>query len=260
MTTIDQNRLKGNYAANLIAEWLSRVCLVRPVAEGTDIGIDLYCESVIRNTPFLHFWVQVKAINNSHISTDGKSAWFNFKTSHLHYWSRQPVPLYAFLVPIHNWPPALPERIFIVQLTKWILDNGIPEQQKTKTIETSHVIEASNIDRYLSHLIQTEIPHDTAILLIDKGIFAPLPKGQNSDPESFPFPFGLARRYLGKFIETAKNTFTLAELNLGTDTEQIQESSLQGWMQELESLTQVVNNLKTIIEYRILRQKNANNK
>jgi len=61
-------QLKGNYAENLVAEWLSRVCLVRPVASGTDIGIDLYCESVVGNKPYHHFWVQVKTITSKDIS------------------------------------------------------------------------------------------------------------------------------------------------------------------------------------------------
>lgn len=62
MPTISDKQLKGNFAENLVAEWLSRACLVRPVAVGTDIGIDLYCESLVDNNPHLHFWVQVKAI------------------------------------------------------------------------------------------------------------------------------------------------------------------------------------------------------
>ena len=110
MTTVDVNRLKGNYAENTVAAWLSHACLVRPVAEGTDIGIDLYCESVIGQAPYLHFWAQVKAIGSSHIATEnGKEvAWFDFETRHLRYWARQPIPVYAFLVPVENWPPDLP--------------------------------------------------------------------------------------------------------------------------------------------------------
>ncbi|MBW1863160.1 MAG: hypothetical protein JRJ02_12425 [Deltaproteobacteria bacterium] len=46
MTKVDKNRIMGNYGANLVAELLSRHCLVRPVVEGTDIGIDLYCETL----------------------------------------------------------------------------------------------------------------------------------------------------------------------------------------------------------------------
>ena len=61
MPSVDVNRLKGNYAQTLVSTWLSRMCLVRPVAEGTDIGIDLYCEAIVDGVPYLHFWVQVES-------------------------------------------------------------------------------------------------------------------------------------------------------------------------------------------------------
>lgn len=70
---IDQNRLKGNYAEAIVSEWVSRSCLIRPVAEGTDIGVDLYCEAVIENSPYLHFWAQVKSISHDELKEkDGK--------------------------------------------------------------------------------------------------------------------------------------------------------------------------------------------
>ena len=57
MTLVDRNRLKANHAEAAVTGWLSRVCLIRPVSAGTDIGVDLYCESVLEDRPFLHFWV-----------------------------------------------------------------------------------------------------------------------------------------------------------------------------------------------------------
>jgi hypothetical protein len=74
MTSVDENRLRGNYAQAVVSSWLSRACLVRPVAEGTDIGIDLYCESVLEGQPYLHFWVQVKAIPAASVTVvEGKA-------------------------------------------------------------------------------------------------------------------------------------------------------------------------------------------
>ena len=43
---LDEKGQKGNFAEATVAAWLSRRCLVRPVATGTDIGVDLYCESL----------------------------------------------------------------------------------------------------------------------------------------------------------------------------------------------------------------------
>ncbi|GAI83095.1 unnamed protein product [marine sediment metagenome] len=60
MPNIDEKRILGNYGSNLVAHTLSKICLVRPVAEGTDIGIDLYCETIEERQGFLHFWAQVK--------------------------------------------------------------------------------------------------------------------------------------------------------------------------------------------------------
>src|SRR5690606_9315939 len=56
---------KGNAGENYVAYLLSTFCIVRPVASGTDIGIDLYCELPIANEKgniitYLHFGVQVK--------------------------------------------------------------------------------------------------------------------------------------------------------------------------------------------------------
>jgi hypothetical protein len=85
MTIVDLNRLKGNYSQNTVSALLSRTCLVRPVAEGTDIGVDLYCESVLDQSPHLHFWAQVKTISSSQILKKGgqEVACFDFDTNHL---------------------------------------------------------------------------------------------------------------------------------------------------------------------------------
>ena len=61
MPAVTENRLKGNYGASLVMSRLSGECLVRPVAAETDVGVDLYCETVAEGRPFLHFWLQVKA-------------------------------------------------------------------------------------------------------------------------------------------------------------------------------------------------------
>lgn len=72
MPIVNENCLKGNYAASYVASKLSAYCLVRPVAADTDVGIDLYCETVQENQPFLHFWMQVKSGKQCHLYKSGK--------------------------------------------------------------------------------------------------------------------------------------------------------------------------------------------
>ena len=59
--TITDEQLKGNWAEQYIAsELASQDCFIRRVTQGHDYGIDLYCETVKDNKPFLHFWCQIK--------------------------------------------------------------------------------------------------------------------------------------------------------------------------------------------------------
>ena len=74
MPAIIPNRLKGNYGAALVSSRLSGECLVRPVAADTDVGIDLYCETVAEGHPFLHFWLQVKAGDQCNVDPSCRSA------------------------------------------------------------------------------------------------------------------------------------------------------------------------------------------
>ena len=170
---VDRNRIKGNYAANLVAAWLSRRCLVRPVAEGTDIGIDFYCESVVSTMPFLHFLVQVKAIPARNLKND--RAWYQFETRHLRYWQRQPIPAYSLLVPITGWPPeTTPSKIWIVRISQHLAQNGLP-QTKSLRLTTGEALEAANLDQDVEGFISTIVPQDTALILLSKGIVAPVP-------------------------------------------------------------------------------------
>ncbi len=189
MPFVSNERLRGNYAENIVAEWLSRACLVRSVTSGTDIGIDLYCESVLENRPFQHFWVQVKAIQQKDITTKNnvEVAKYKFDTTHLRYWSRQPIPVYAFLVPINNWPPSNQERIYIIAITKEIILNGIPNK-KYWTIKTRDTIELDSLDKDLSQFILDVIPVETSLLGYSKGVVYPIEQTETGQQHKFPDP------------------------------------------------------------------------
>ena len=59
---ITDEQIKGNWAEQYIASELSsQGCFIRQVTQGHDSGIDLYCETIVNNAPFLHFWCQIKS-------------------------------------------------------------------------------------------------------------------------------------------------------------------------------------------------------
>lgn len=127
MPIVDDNRLKGNYGAAYVSARLSSECLVRPVAGDTDVGVDLYCESVEEGSPFLHFWMQVKAGAQCRVSADGSSASCRFTTDHLGYWDRQPVPVFTALVPV-DWPVARDPTVYVIDVSSYLLEHGLRDQ------------------------------------------------------------------------------------------------------------------------------------
>jgi hypothetical protein len=204
MTTVDLNRLKGNYSQNTVSALLSRTCLVRPVAEGTDIGVDLYCESVLSHRPHLHFWAQVKTINSTQIvKKDGQEvAWFDFDTHHLRYWAQQPIPVYAFLVPVEGWPPDFPTRIYGVRITEYVVKNEIPNQS-TVRLYSAGCFDVKIIDDDLTQFITQIVPWDTSALLIQKGIIAPIV--DMTEASENRFPKGIGFRHLDKIIANIRD-------------------------------------------------------
>jgi len=106
--TITDNQLKGNWGEQYIAANLSsQGCFVRHVTQGRDTGIDLYCETVKNNKPFLHFWCQIKTSKKY----KGKRKQISFKPKkkeHKEYWLAQPVPVFIFIVPDLRDEPNVP--------------------------------------------------------------------------------------------------------------------------------------------------------
>lgn len=197
---VDQNRLKGNYAEHLVSVWLSEQCLVRPVAAGTDIGIDFYCEAIVADQPYKHFWVQVKAIGKSKLfEENGDSmAKFPFKTNDLKYWAKQPIPVYVFLVPVPKWPPVEPQKIYCIRMTDYIIRNGVPENGSI-TLSTKECFEKISLSKDLNSFIQQTIPWDSSIILLEKGIIAPVSEERNGT--SCEYPRGVGKKYFEKVMK-----------------------------------------------------------
>lgn len=168
----------ANAAVADVKAWLTRECFVRDVAEGTDVGIDLYCESLDQQEPFLHFWVQVKSreakTENANarlkIKRDGSDAGWSFKAKDLLYWSRQPVPVFVFLVPPvgHRFESFF----YVVDLTEWLISDGgeawLKGSRRFKVIR-SHIRYDVNSPADLTAFVHDRMPKVSAKLRIRDG-------------------------------------------------------------------------------------------
>jgi len=143
--TVPDTCLMGNYGAALVMTRLSAQALVRPVAADTDIGIDLYCETIVGAHPHLHFWVQVKAGKQCEVDSQKRYASAKFSTEKIRYWERQPVPVFAALVPT-QWPPNEEPDIHIIDITTQALFNPFSGKQKTHTLRSDDCWPAGSLD------------------------------------------------------------------------------------------------------------------
>ncbi|MFC2108518.1 DUF4365 domain-containing protein [Candidatus Bipolaricaulota bacterium] len=145
MPIVDPNRLKGNAAAFQVAALLSQLCLVRPVAADSDVGVDLYCETTREQMPFLHFWIQVKSgTRQIRLFKDGETASCSFKRDHLAYWARQPVPVLGALIR-DPFDRDAGRSVYIVDISRHIMNQGLPEK-KEATLRSSFRLQFGDQD------------------------------------------------------------------------------------------------------------------
>lgn len=193
------NRLKGSRAEFLVASCLSRRCYVRPVASGTDTGIDLYCEAVelADGEPFLHFWVQVKS--GSGIRHHNSGAAFSFKCRDIEYWLRQPVPVYAFLVPEQTLTGA-ETKAYVVDLARQRHARRIADRMEGRHKVTLHSdldidLGGRDLDRFLEEVLKP----DYVLRAAQSGTHAFLPQLQASYLRGALV--GICGPYAGHFVE-----------------------------------------------------------
>lgn len=204
MVQVSDNIRIGNYGVSLATFKLSKYCFVRQVTEGTDIGVDLYCESFQDSMPFLHFWVQVKAGRDKtiKISPDKSSGSYSFTSEHLRYWSRQPVPVFAFLISTEIDLGEDNYALYIIDITGEILKKGIP-RTKTKTLKSSFLIKN---DKDMEKFIFEYIPYVTANQKISDGIVAPIPTIDRQYEQNFPIGNYDITRYAQKISRSIRVT------------------------------------------------------
>lgn len=215
MVLVDENRLKGNFGAHLVAQILSQRCLVRPVAEGTDIGVDLYCESVTpKGVPFQHFWVQVKTGAQVNVAEGSKRASCRFQRKNLEYWNRQPVPVFALLVPLAALPAQAPTDIYVVDITGYLLINGSPLEEEVtiasrEDIQTIKPGEIQSLEWFLYH----HVPFFTAARKIHDGVIG-LVESPLGDSYVKYLATGPMYRFAPWVIETIRRTAAWGALDL----------------------------------------------
>lgn len=171
---IPLQRIAGNQAEMYVSYKLSRYCLVRPVASGTDIGIDLYCESVKENEPNIHFWIQVKGSEKNIKKLKNGKISYKFRTEHLKYWNNQPVPIFAFIIDNHNASDLTKCNIYIINLTEQIISGNFTES-KTKTLYSDIFIDS---DEKLENFILNDVEITAARQKLKEGIISPIPSSR----------------------------------------------------------------------------------
>lgn len=210
MTKVDENRLKGNYAAAYVTSRLASKCLVRTVSGDTDVGIDLYCETVQEGLPFIHYWLQVKSGNQCKVSKDRSYASCTFDIQHLLYWSRQPVPVFVALVPV-DWPVEQDPDIYIVDLTLKNLEWEIPNTQDSVTYKSDYRWAAGDRNA-VEYFLYNIVPADAARLEFKKGVIGSVPTLDVQYEQQIPVHSVL--RFLPNILDQMRRTaaFTISHL------------------------------------------------
>ena len=208
MPIIDKKRLIGNYGANLVVYILSNICLVRPVVEGTDIGVDLFCETIEDGQGFLHFWVQVKCGSQIKIKKNGKAS-CKFKVDHLRYWNRQPVPVFGFYIKKDSFSEK-PKQIFVANISEYLITFGIPAS-KSKVIESQLKIDLEN-DKWQKAFL-SKLKATTSLLnLREHGITSNIPELSQRYIKKYYQPVGIVG-HAKKGLQTTRLTACSMVLN-----------------------------------------------
>lgn len=169
----------GNTGENYVAYQLSRFCIVRPVAGGTDIGIDLYCElplyeKVSDVSTYLHFGVQVKtgASYKNHVT---------IKQDQRDYYKMLRFPLIIAVLP--DIPNVVQSEcgIMVIDYSKMLSDSaeGIIQENELNRISREHYEEFQNHEEFKNR-IRAAVEIATVRLDYKHGVLRPIPSTQNS--------------------------------------------------------------------------------
>lgn len=163
---IGESQMIGNRGEMFVAFLLSQFCLVRQVASGTDVGVDLYCETLIEGVPHCHFWVQVKTCRKKLAKR------MRFDAKDLEYWLRQPIPVFVFFVSDSNMGFD-DYKINVVNLTEKFINKPVinPTSNADKTLESDVTITSTT---ELKRFVFQQVPETIARQFLRDGILFPI--------------------------------------------------------------------------------------
>jgi hypothetical protein len=157
------------YVATLMAE---NGCLVRIVTEDSTTGTSLHCETDInsrgKREPFRHFWIHVRTGDRVSVIDPGKQASCLFNVRELEYWARQPVPVYAFLIPDYA-SGAVPRAIYYVNLSRHLSDIQFPVDKGRVTLRSDGVIRPDLRNEFRAFLKNMEPYRESPAYSTDNG-------------------------------------------------------------------------------------------
>jgi tetratricopeptide (TPR) repeat protein len=164
MTRVSTNQILGNRGENLVSYLLSQYCLVRPVANGTDIGVDLFCETIIEDGRSAgHFWIQVK-------SKAKQTKKVKLDKGHVEYWIRQPVPVFIFIICADQNTNASNYEIRSINLIEQLIKNS---NFKGKS-RIFHSDDAITNARELKRFVSQTVPKTIARQKLTEGLIVPI--------------------------------------------------------------------------------------
>lgn len=190
-----ENMRKGKLGECYVAYILSKYCVVRNIPSGTDVGIDLYCETILNDAPFLHFWVQVKTHKKD---TDGKERIYK---KHLEYWERQPVPVFVFSIILNE--SMEPEKIYIFNITKWSIEKK-EENKERNLIELESILSFTpNDERNLKKFIKETVPETYVLMKLKEGLISPQPELKEKYVKEY-YLKAIKEEYIDKILQTIR--------------------------------------------------------
>lgn len=146
---ITVSQINGNKGEALISYLLSHYCLIRQVSSGTDVGVDLYCESIVENQPGHHFWIQVKA------SASGRFK--SLKGADIAYWRRQPIPVFVFQLRLEESTSENSFDVRAINLTEEFIKNGPTLGNSLGTISPQQIHNLGELGKFVKEIVPKTI-------------------------------------------------------------------------------------------------------
>jgi hypothetical protein len=128
--------------------------------------------------------MQVKAGAQCRVAADRRTATCGFSRKHLEYWRRQPVPVFAALVPA-DWPVIEDPAIYIIDVTCNVLQSRLDPAKESLSLTSEHVWSPGNRN-VVRQFLNEVVPRNVALLKLNDGVVASIPSLQDRYFQSTP--------------------------------------------------------------------------